>query len=263
MDLACGIDLGTRRIGLACGGLGAAGPAILDAHVVPVDDLETAADACIAWVLATGARRIVLEHAPEPYIPRPNKNATPEQVRAVIAAGQRVAVAWATCDRLRDMIDTRAVSSGIAVKGYTTGDGRRYRSVPRQTWAHRLCPGTSGGITQARARQAVAEHLDPASMSLLVGDDRLDAAGALLWAILPELPRRTRHRADREPREPRVPMTPEQRRVSHLEAVRRSRGQVPAQVLPVVGARRAHACGRCGRPRKGHVRGLPCPPLPA
>jgi hypothetical protein len=231
-------------------------PSIQTAEVIPVEQdlsiaVEIVRDRVASW--SEPITSAVLEHNPVPYMPR---NVTPQEA-------MRIAEAYARCSGLRDRLVALLSELGIPVVRYTDGAGVVHPTVPRQAWAHRLILGHSGGISQAQARAAVLSHLDAVSGALLVGNDRLDAAGAYLWAALGPAPRRSRYRR-RSEETPRPVLTIEQKKARRLtqtrESWRRCNGAAPAAVPHDPSSN--GCCGRCGGPRKGHVRGLPCPPLP-
>ncbi len=266
MTRTVGIDLGSRRVGLVCGDTVCGEPYVVAAHVVLVGHALNATVAeVMAWIAEHETHRIVIEHGPA-YTPHPRQDATPAEVRAALAKAQASLLAWSICDQLCGLLydACHAAEPPILVKGYIDSRGGSYCAVPCQTWRHRLLPGTSGGISQAMARASVEAILDPESMALLVGDDRLDAAGAWLWTALPPLSPRARG-------ERRAPLTVEQvaeRRAAAAERARQRgsvgrrarRGGVKATMPGAhTGRSGPRACAKCGRAMRGHLRGLPCP----
>jgi len=244
------IDIGSRRIGLVDGSLVDGSPKIHAADVLEVGpDLRATIFVDLLEWLRTGDKpeAVVLEHAHAPYMP---PGATPQQAQALASS-------YATGSVLVAHVVALCAERGIPVLPYVDAKGVTHSSIPRQAWAHRILPGTSGGISQSAAREAVGAYLSDEDLERLVGDDRLDAAGALLWALLPPVDRKHTRSRDRRS-EPRPVLTPAQRLERKRAGMRLARGQVPA--LSTAG-RAEPCCGRCGGPRRGHVRGQPCPPL--
>ncbi len=87
-----------------------------------------------------------MEHAP--YFRDPRKTD---------AANEAIRKRWDISNEVRIRIDIRATALRISIVTRVDGNGKPARSVPRQTWAHRLIPHKAGGITQAEARAAVVD----------------------------------------------------------------------------------------------------------
>jgi hypothetical protein len=226
------IDLGSARCGVVRGA--AEGPPRVDAATV----VEPSADAsgrplpaAVASLLAliAGASRVVLEIGPL-FIRR----------GASEAEALRTSQNWHACDLLAYVLEERcaAMTPPIPVV-----------RVSRQAWARRLVPSRSG-VSQADARAAVKAHLDGTGSAPLPGDDRIDAAGAYLWSVLPA------HGPAKEPK-PKAARTDlpkdkaERRRVLARERAWRL-------ALPAKAARKAAGCA-CERK---HRRGCPMAPPP-
>lgn len=236
MTHAVAIDLGSVRCGVVRGPAEGAPRVTLADVVEPVADddgrpLLAAVDALAVHIV--GAAVCVLEIGPL-YMPQ---RVTPQ-------AAREIALAHATCERIADAVAERcrAMMPSVPVV-----------RCARQRWAHRLVPHHSGGILQALARAAVLRHLEGTGSEPLPGDDRIDAAGAYLWAVLPELPKARRGRKGRRGRAaeafigPRVP--------------RGYWARVDAQAMREAWAA-VRLVGRCvGCPRK-HRRWCPMAPPP-
>lgn len=233
------IDLGSARCGVArgpssgppCVALADVVEPMLDANSRP---LRAAVDALAAHVI--GAERCVLEIAPL-YMPA---GVTPQAATAM-------ANAHAACERIADAVAERCAAMAPPVPVVR---------VPRATWAHRLIPHRSGGIPQPEARAAVLRWLEGSGSVELPGDDRIDAAGAYLWGVLPGLPRAPKIRRGGKRAALVGPMMPKGMRAKlRREAVARERREEAV-------ARRRE--GGCACPRVGgrHARGCPMAPPP-
>lgn len=251
-------DPGSRRLGAVVGEtraepwtLGDVGrldvigaqPFEVDAH-----DLAAAAGAAVEWAAGFGVEGAIIERGAL-YMPA---KVTPQAARAI-------AVNHATMSKLADIIEAVARELGWTV-----------RTVARATWVHAVIPRKQGGITDAMILAALPNFLAAESMAWLNTKDLRDAAGALLWSLLPPHPRvRARRRGDPNApkRPPPVPIplawrTPEGRREwARMLDVKRSALRAHAYV-PTEGEEGADA-----RVEAGKVAGLaaaarlllPCP----
>lgn len=249
-------DPGSRRLGCVIGETGAdrwtrEAPGtleILDALPVDVDpeDLAAAAATAIGWALRFEVCGFVIERGPL-YMPA---KVTPQ-------AARQIAVNHAVMSRLADLLAALGLAQGLKI-----------RTVARQSWAHAVIPRTKGGITDAMVLAALPRHLDPASFARLTTKDLRDAAGALLWSLLPPTLRAVRPTDPDAPKRPRIKYPPEEMTWAHC--VWRSRAarlrsyrlcQAAATANPAATLARLSAVCPCG-PHPPGRRPLTCPHAP-
>lgn len=270
------IDPGSARMGCVVGDAGAERwteerpgrlriVAVAQVLVDPHDHPRAVAEA-FELAQARGVVGVVIERGAL-YMPA---GVTPQ-------AARQIAVHHAQMSRLADLCADMAGALGMPV-----------RTVARATWVHSVIRKHQGGITDAMILAALPRHLAPECVTKLRTKDLRDAAGALLWSLLPPsaLSRLRgiggKRRAPYKPapaawhgwearqmwQRARLRMLDNLERAGAEAAARLSapcpcgphgRGRRPAscpRAMTVVGA---YACAKCGGPRKGHIKGLPCP----
>lgn len=237
------LDLGSARIGslMAPHALPLAfGPD--DAATIPVDarDLEPTVSGLAALLVSRPPSAVVVEHNPVPYMP-PGK--TPQAYAAIAAAHE-------VCSRLHERIWLLCREAGIPLV-----------TIGRQTWAHRVCPGTKGGITDAMAAEGLRAHVDPTAFHLLADQDQRDAAGALVGWLLGPPKRKARERSKGPPK---PVLTAEQRAANRRKVVAAYVKKESAKRAAERSAKGCN-CGPGGGPRPPGVKGRHprmCPAAP-
>jgi hypothetical protein len=182
MPLIIGLDLGTAALGVVIA------RNTLPLYVTDATTINVTAD---LGALADEIRALAdrLARAPLPpdiicelgplYIP---VGASPQKARAVAAN-------HATMERLLDRICQAC-----------PGPWYRVTPIARHTWASRVVPHQSGGVSTAQARTALPANLDPHGRWLLLADQHTrDAAGALIGHLLGPAPKARPRRRSTSP----------------------------------------------------------------
>lgn len=234
-----GIDPGSRHLGVTTGYRDGLVVRVLSARTVAVDakNLSVACSDTMFSIVNDDIELVVIERAPF-YVP-PGLS-----YQAAAAMGEALAV----MRELAALLEHECRRAAIEVK-----------IVGRQTWAHRIVPHHRGGITDGDVRGSLHNYLDIDSIALLRSKHEVDAAGAMLWHLLPELARKHKRRDRRKDkskdRPPRVKLT-------HVERLAARRALYAATVARVPPAEReAHGC-LCGARTGRHRAACPLAPPP-
>lgn len=252
-----GVDTGSAHQGVTVLLRTPGGPfpfALIDRARIPVDPANLAHAAAATWTIieAHPEARVVIEEG-SPY-------GRGGMVNSKIAANLYI-----------------AGKVGDRVMVLCQGAGIRAQCVVAQSWRWRVVPPELRGmkpdklgrprpfIRDTHVRAALLLYLSPEDVARLGSRDERDAAGAAIGVTLLEedaaakvtVARSVRH--ERGPASPRVRGSgkrspPKPRSLAERMAASRARtaakGDAPHKVAP---------CKRCGGPRTGHLRGLPCP----
>jgi hypothetical protein len=214
-----------------------------------------------ALILAHGVNELVVEHNP--------------RIFAEGTGGSQIATNLRDAAGMVESLATLCDQAGIPV-----------HYLPRPSWASRVA-GKSHA-TDIEVRDAVGRYLDPELPDDHPGQPKneheIDALGTWLGWLLPPLKarklaaRRIRKRDPNAPARVRRPRVPGEKRYKptdpsyqrHLakmrekdearHAQRRLQAGLPAERVTEPGKGPPQVCKRCGGPRKGHLRGAPCPP---
>jgi hypothetical protein len=280
-----GIDPGSAHLGLVvvdarayavegapdCGALPVRVVLVADTLAVDPAHLGAIVNEILDVAVSVGAGALVVEHAPW----FPPGGASP--------GGLKVSHDnWLVT---HDLLDALRRESPIPV-----------HVIARQTWAHRVVPHHRGGVTDADVTRALPALLDPASLALLTDTHQRDAAGAVLGYLLAPAPKYTKeprppcaccgeafampHNCRKgegrcacatHPGGPPKPRPPRKakRRAGKNDAWIARRSQARLEARRARGCTCAPGAAKCPRscpgfrasPRKGHVRGLACPPV--
>ncbi len=151
-------------------------------------DMRPAVAVAMAWIQACAADYVVIERSDLYTPPRANGQSEPAY-RAMLASMSR---AWALTDELARSIAHACADLPAPIHG---------SFVPRQTWAHRLVRHHRGGVTDADVREALPLYLAPDLIATLHTKHEIDALGAALWHVLPEIKRGQASRSTVTPEE--------------------------------------------------------------
>lgn len=214
MGMILALDLGSARIGRV-----KASPSLPirpsePPQTIPVneEDLGAAVDACLSDL--TDVERVVIEHASF-YVP------------AGAGVGKILALqkAHEVCSRILERLLVALAAHGFEDRSEASPTpARAIDVIPRASWAHRVCPGTRGGVTTAMANAGLAVYIGEGVA--LTGQDQRDAAGCIVWALFPPSKRSGRYRYRNRRKRPKLTTAERlcRRRASWLKSKRKRRG---------------------------------------
>lgn len=223
-------------------------------HVLTPEEAEAEARKIVAWMKDRGVTTVLIEDverlAPGETIAQTVAMGT-ENIQSgklgqsVFILARAAGIDATTTSALR----ARSIAVGRAVKG-------RGEAAERA-----LCEHVTGWATRERTgtgEERRADHERDAGVLALAGVRLLRGEAP---ATEPKRTRAATQPGTRAPRKPRT-LTPESKAAQAQEQAKsyRERRAARLEAAGLAGATgRVHVCAKCGGPRRGHLRGLPCP----